>query len=565
MSYPLGYDPRGLCAIVTIQDIDDVEVARYEMPQVVAGAPTQDFVLLGVNLNMGINSNHGQIDVFIDDRDREQTEIINGREFSIYKAGFTVKVFCGKDETSLSLWALGVLQDVDLMAETGLLTQALRCLGYGVRTQQRFSIMNRTQKRLLTDGITPDPSDKSTYVSQIFKDTLEKTDHLATPGLGQLDITTENVDEIPIAIPEYHKNLVSFGSILTEMASMGYCFYGVDQFKKAYLFKRGSKASAFLISNDVTNPAGITANWDPDKLMFFRNRPLLFHDTSTDSAHSILHFVGSQKLFVDYNQQIKDAEIDTAIRFNAFPFTPETDNVAEIGLFLLTLNPIDADLEIAIVGDDGTGSPNINNLRKSIIIKKEQLTEELTPSGIFFNLKFDKIPVTHGEKLFLIILKSANTNSDAVSLTYEPTDFSDNFFDSSDGGITWIERAGTGTMITYNSKNTRIIAENTVAAKKLIPKEGTVTMPDTPNQETVLQIAQAMLETLSKIVRNYDPISVSAPTTQPELGKTIRLIDVTPGTDTNANLIGYQLSINALDQSNRGAATIKLILQEQFS
>jgi len=562
-SYPLGYDAKGLAAVVVIFDIDGNEFKRYEMAQV-ATNPIQEFSFTGLTIAMGINSNHGKIDIFIDDRNRELIETINSDIFSLFKAGFTIQIFLGKDPSSLNLWVFAVLQDIDLIYETGLFSQHLQCYGYGIRTQQRLSIMKRSQIRE-DDGITPDETDESTFISNLFKDTLTQTSHLAAPGLGQLDITTENVEEIAIAIPEYTKNIVSFGSILTELASMGYCYYGIDQNKKAFLFKRGEVDSGFLVSNDVTNTSIDTANWNPDKLMFFRNRPVTIHDMTSDSGYSILHFVGSQRLFVDHKEQAVTNDLDTSLQFSAFPFTPKTDNVAEVSVFLgTTSGAITADLQIAIVGADSVGKPSLTNVRKSIVLTAEKLAEEVINPGGFIIVKFDKIPVSHDETLFVVLFKTTNAITELVGGFNAG---SGEYFTSPDGTDgSWSDaQTGQPAFITYNSKNVRIIGENTVTAQNLLTKEGIVNVPDTPNETTILAIAQAMLTAKSKIVRNFDPVDVSAPTLPPELGKTIRLIDVILGLDTDVDLIAYSLSIDATDDTNRGATTIKLTFQEQYS
>jgi len=561
-SYPLGYDAKGLAAVVVIFDIDGNEFKRYEMPQVVTN-PIQEFSLTGLTIAMGINSNHGKIDIYIDDRDRQLIETVDSDIFSLFKAGFTIEIFLGKDSSSLNLWVLAVLQDIDLVYETGLFSQHLQCYGFGIRTQQRLSILKRSQIRE-SDGITPDETDTSTFISNLFKDTLTQTSHLAAPGLGQLDITVENVEEIAIAIPEYTKNIVSFGSILTELASMGYCYYGIDQNKKAFLFKRGEVDSGFLVSNDVTNTSIDTANWNPDKLMFFRNKPVTIHDMTSDSGYSILHFVGSQRLFVDHNEQAANADLQTGDAFHAFPFVPTTDNVAEISVALGTdTGNITGDLQIAIVGDNG-GFPSLTNVRKSIVLTAAKLAEEVKNPLGFIIIKFDKIPVSHNEKLYVVLFKTTNAFGELVG-NYQ-SGATGEYFVSSDGSDgTWTSFPGQPALITYNSKNVRIIGENTVTAQNLLTKEGIVNVPDTPNETTILAIAQAMLTAKSKIVRNFDPVDVSAPTLPPELGKTIRLIDVILGLDTIVDLIAYSLSIDATDDTNRGATTIKLTFQEQYS
>lgn len=557
MSYPLNHNARGLAAIVVFFDLTGAEVFRYEMPSL-AVTPVQNFPFTGVDLNFGINENHGAILVYIDDRDNNFTENIGGDIRSKFKSGWTVKIFCGKEPASVNLWALGVLQDVDLNYQTNLFNQTIICFGYGIRTQHRLSIMKRSQERLESDAITPDPADTTTHVSELFKDVLTDIDHLAAQGLGQLDITTGNVNDIPIPIAEFDKNIVTFASILSELAIMGFAWWGVDQNKVAFLYKRGEVSSGFLVSNDTSPEPNDTANWNADKRMFFRNFPNTIHDLTSDSAFSILQAVGAQRLTVDHNEQAYDADIDTNNKINAFKFVPVVDNVAQITVQMASVSPITSDLVVSIVGESG-GNPNLANVRKTVTINHAQLDKELDAAGKQFKIRFDKIPVTKGEILFVVFSQTNNVGLNALTLAYQST--SGNFYQSEDGGASWTTPPGEPAFITYNSKNTRIIAESATTIDNLLPKEAIVNLPDTPTEQTVFQILESMLETLTKVIRNYEPIIVSPPTIPPELGKSIRLLDVKLNIDTEVDLIGYSLSINALDNSNRGATNMTLNFQ----
>jgi len=557
MSYPLNHNARGLAAILVVFDLTGTEMYRYEMPSV-AVTPVQNFPFTGVDLNMGINENSGLISIFIDDRDKNFIENIGGDIRSKFKPGWTIQIFCGKEPASVTLWALAVLQDIDLNYDTNNFFQTLHCNGYGIRLQHRYSIMKRSQKRL-ADAITPDPADVSTYVSQLFKDVLIDTDHLATQGLGQLDITTGNVQEIAIPIAEFDKNIVSFGTILTELAVMGFAWYGVDQNKVAFLYKKGEVSSGFLVSNDTSPEPNDTSLWATDKRMFFRNMPNIIHDQSSDSAFSILQAVGAQRLVVDHDKQVHTtSDIDTNNAIFAFKFVPIVDNVAQIIVFLSSSGAIGSDLIVSIVGESG-GNPNLLNIRKSVTINSAQLQKEIDVTGKFFKIRFDKIPVTKGETLFVVFSKTTNVGVNALNLSYEAG--TGNYFRSTDGGASWTTPAGEPAFVTYSSKNTRIIAESATTTGKLLPKEAIINLPDTPTEQAVFQVLESLLQTLTKVIRNYDPITVSTPNVPPELGKSIRLINTNLSMDTEVDLIGYSLSINAHDNSNRGATEMQLMFQ----
>jgi len=557
MSYPLNHNARGLAAIVVFFDLTGAEVYRYEMPSV-ATTPVQNFPFTGVDLNFGINENHGTIIIHIDDRDKNFIENIGGDIHSKFKPGWTVKIFCGKEPASVNLWALGILQDIDLNYQTNLFNQTIICFGYGIRTQHRLSIMKRSQRRLATDAITPDPTDTTTHVSELFKDVLTDTDHLAAQGLGQLDITTGNITDIPIPIAEFDKNIVTFASILSELAIIGFAWWGINQNKVAFLYKRGEVSSGFLVSNDTSTGPNDTANWNANKRLFFRNFPNLIHDQTSDSAFSTLQAVGAQRLIVDHNKQLHDGDIDTNLGIHAFKFVPVVDNIAQITIHLASVLPITSDLIVSIVGESD-GDPNLSNVRKTVTINHAQLNKEIDASGKQFKIRFDKIPVTTGETLFAVFNQTNNVGTNALSVQYKQN--TGIYHTSTDGGTSWTDSTGEPALITYNSKNTRIIAESATTINNILPKEAIVNLPDTPTEQTVFQILESMLETLTKVIRNYEPIVVSTPTIPLELGKSVRLLDVKLGIDTEVDLVGYSLTINAHENSNRGTTNMTLTFQ----
>lgn len=564
MSFPLGYDESPLSPIIVIKDFDGIEQFRYETPQAVVGSPVQDFSLTSGILSKGINTNHGIMKFFI----RDDDELLVDKDNPIHplkiKQGWEVELFLGKDPSSVNLWYRGIINKITRLIQTKTITIEITTFGWGSLTASRYSSMNRTQEKL-SDGLTSDTSDNTTKATELFKDVLQDTDHLAVPGLGLLDIIVNDIEDLPSQLGDYRKNLVTIGSELNELATMVGAYWGIDQNKNAFLRERNSQDSMFLITNDVKNPSLMTQNWDQERIAFTKgDQTLTRTDSSQESAFTIVHGVGSQRQIVDHFQISSNSLFDFSIENHAFPFFPEKDNISQISIALTRTAPITSGLTISVVGESKTipGAPDSNDIREIKALTAALLEKELSAASNkrFIDIKFNKIPVTKGEKLFVIIEKTTNP---ALTLTIDQQDTQGKHFTSPDL-TTWTEENGESKFISYQSKTVRIIGQNTEAQKLFRPKETVITLPDKPDERTVLQIFEAAIVSLSKIIMNFEPIKISTTTLPLELGKTIKYVDVDSGFERQLNLIGYDLQFNAFGESALGATEITITLQEIY-
>lgn len=564
MGYPISYDPTPLSPIIVIKDLDGVEQFRYESAAVVDGEPVQEFKLVGGSLIGGINTDAGQFFFTIRDDDLDLIDRDNPMFPSKIKQGWEVEVFFGKDSTNVNLWFTCIVNLVQTHTQTNTTTIGITCFGYLSLTAFRYSSMKRTQERL-ADGTTLDPDDDSTKNTELYKDVFTDEDHLAVPGLGLLDITIGDVEDLPTKVGDYRKNFVTLGSEANELAQMTGAYWGIGPDKKAFLHQRGSTSSSFLITNDVDNPSLQTTNWNPDRLAFMESQDLVRKDSTQDTGVTIVHGIGSQRKDIDHDEQNSNAILDLSVKNYAFPFLPQKNNIFQISLYLVkAVSALTNGLSISIIGADGSGDPDTNDVRETKLLSDVLLNIELdaaqTSLERFIDIKFEKIAVTKDEKLFVLIELSANGMFD---LTAEYQTGSGEYFTSSDLS-TWTPFVGEPKFISYASKTVRIVGQNTTTQKFLRPKETVVTLPDQPNEDTVLQIFESILETQSKIVVNYDPIIISPPTLPLELGKTLRFQDVNSGFEREFNLVGYSLNFNAYTKENKGASELKISLQEIY-
>ncbi len=564
MSIPLGHDLSPLACIIIIKEFSGDPQFQYEMPQVVTGTPLQQFQFKGGTLIRGINTDHGSFDFDITDNDESLTDKSILSFPSRIKQGWEIELYLGKSPTTVNLWYRGIIHSVKSIKQTNTNTVTVKSYGYGILLASRYSSINRTQQKL-TDGITPDPTDNTTKVTQLFKDVLLDTDHLEVPGLGLLDIIPGDIDDLPLKLGDYRKNLVTLGSILNELAQMIGAVWGVDPDKTVFLHQRGSKDSGFLITNDVVDTSLLTNNWDQEKLAFIKSSQLTQNDSSLDSAITTIIGIGSQRQIVDHNKTADDNAVFLEEEHHAFLIEPKKDNISQISLFLVRAAPITEGLIISIVGENKAipGTPDFTDLRETKIFPKELLEKQLAPPVVerYVDIKFNKIPVTKGEILFIVIKQTTNPVT-FLSIPYLEDEGT--YFVSSDLENWGDAISGEAKLITYQSKTVKIRGQNTTTQKFLRPKEQILTLPDKPDEQTVLAIMESALESRSKIIRNYDPITIT-PTTLPiKIGQCIRYRDVNSGFDRVLDVVGFSLTINAYDKNNLGATEMKLDLQEIY-
>lgn len=560
---PIGYDPSPLLPNLYIKDLDGTILYAYET---LSNEPlVKNIELAGGSLSAGINTDQGTFTFVLRDDFNNLLDLSNPIQSCKVKAGMEVLLNLGKNQNNIQTWFRGIVTDTQKSSQTKTTSWEIVCFGWASLVSSRYSSLTRTQQKL-ANGITPDPADTTTHISELFKDVIRDTDHLAVPGLGLLDITLGEIEDIPISLSEYRKNFVTIGSELNELAQMGNCYWGVTPDKQLFLKKRNSRSSGFLITNDLENPGVITANWNRDKLVILRDQLIVRDDTSKDTAFTILHGIGSQRKEIDHSNLLSNAILDISIQDIALPFTPIKDNISQVSIHIEKFSPleINQDLIVSIIGSLETGFPNVEDIRETKIIPAFLLQKLFTDSNSrYIDILYDKIPTTTDEKLFVLInLWDINKTPGIFPAINYQTGTGQYFTRAVDGS--WVPNVGDAKLITYQSKTTRIVGQNTTTRRSLRPKEGIVTLPDGPDETTVKNVFESILDVKSKIVSNYSPVHVSPPTNPPIPGETIRLIEKSTQFDKEISLIGFSLTFNAYDGSALGAYEISLLLQDLF-
>ena len=554
MSFPTGYDPSALLPAIIVRDFDNDVIGFFSANPNISNDTAPQLEISGASLNVGINGDHGTFTFIFRDDDFSLTDLEHPYRPCKLRTGYEVEFRLGKPQSAAQKWFTGIINNVKNISQTNTNVWEITCFGWGSLIASRYSSMIRTQQRQ-ADGITPDDDDETTHISELFKDLLTDKDHLTVPGLDLLPITVGEIEDIPIALSDFKKNFVTIGSELNELAQMAGCFFHVNADKEITLTKRNSKSSGLLISNDIKNPDVITANWPRDKLAFIRDQVIARDDSIKDSGFTILHGVGSQRKNVDHTQPLSNNTLTFGADYY-FPFFPQKDNISQVSIKLTRLNalPISENFIISIIGSNDDGTPNKDDIREVKILPFSLLEKLLTPGSRLIDIPFDKIPVTHGEKLFLVIpiMTPGNLSCDYQTGTGQYYRRDDLF-------------VGAATFTTYSSKTTRITGQNTVTKKNFRPKEGIITLPDNPDEGTVRKIFESILDAKSKVTSNFNPIRITPPDEPIKIGQTLRLIDVQKDFDREVSLVGYSMSFNAYDVSALGVYEMTINLQELYS
>ena len=150
---------------------------------------------------------------------------------------------------------------------------------------------------------------------------------------SDLGITTNNVQDIDIKLPDFQKNFETYAQALSELSSAGNAMFGVDADRDLFLRDPGSIDSGFLFTNDLS---GETAqNWDSSRIGYLLDYGQSWRDSSYDGAYSVLHGLGSHSVIIDQQNSGSENAVRTSnTSFIGIPFTPEQDNIGKIALRL---------------------------------------------------------------------------------------------------------------------------------------------------------------------------------------------------------------------------------------
>lgn len=553
---PIGYDPTGLSPKIEILDENDVVQYTFESAQI-AASPTEDFLLEEWNLHRGVNTDHGNCVITIDDPNKDLLDLTEARRPNRIMGTWKFKLYLGKNSTNINEWFRGFIMGVDTDFPNPVDTKhRLFVIGEGIKTSYYKTIMRFFQKKL-SDGTTPDPADLDARVSELFKRLLEDTDHY-TAQIPAIGFTVNGVQDSGIKVPDFQKNFDSIGEALNSLAQINSAYYGID-LGDAYMRRRDSVSSGFLVTNmDWDDP--IKTNWNQDKVAYLHPGMRGWKNDFTDFGIAHFNALNVQRPVLDKSQTSANASLNLSSKHTSFPFSPNKNTVLKLAPFLSKVGTITENLTMKITGDDGTGKPNISDVRVTKTTTGAHLQRELGSSK-HFEVLFNKIQVTPKESLHCVIDKYPDATN-YITLDYQTG--SGTYHDSTDG-TTWTARTGNVKFREYAGVTSHVVCENTVASKRYagFPRQMNVPMANFKSDKTALAILSGIAVTRGQERKRYPTFSVSAPTEPFGLGKTLRIVDIRSGLDINPNLIAYDMGGSAYDpNSNLGATRINLTIEE---
>ncbi len=557
MSYPLGYDPSGLQPIVTIKDMDGNVRYRFESAGLVDGEPRQDFDLASWNIHMGVNTDHGQATIGIDDRgDNLVDKTTTNRRLKI-KNDWELVIELGKHKDNIQTWFSGIIEQPELTNPgANMQTLAIMAIGWGVITSHSYVNIQAHQAKL-PDNLV-DSTDDSTKLSEIFKSIITSAGNYIIESINNgITIDDGLIQDINIRFPEFVRKYETAGAILSELAHISGSIYGIDPDKKAYLRLHGSKSSGFLISNEINPLTKQVRNWDQDKILYLKNQPFNYKESTIDSGYTTVHGLAAIHLTDAYSQLDANALIDLSASPVAFPFTVER-NVASIQFIISKLNhaaDTAGSLRCSIFPATSATTYDDDTLLASFIISAERINRLLPEARVkaFVEQQIDRTSIPQGGTYWLRI-EQFEDSTNPVRLDYE-----------TGSGVYHAPGLLTGSITTLvkSAIDVNILAQNTQARRRSRNKETIFQFSSFPTQESIIASLEGIMDLYGSIRRIYDPIMTETPADRPPLGTTIKIKNKINGLDIDAELIGYDISGSAFDaDSNLGANTMSIHVEE---
>jgi hypothetical protein len=577
MSMNTGYVPLPLAPQIFIHDINTAEPHNegnadyvYQTSQI-DPSPTQDFSLRALKLHCGVNDDVANAVMLIDDPDGNLIEP-TGRSDCKIKRQWRVQIYLGKTSANLNRWFYGLVIDADVIRPTTNMQQVrILCAGWGERLKRRVTQIKRFQKKSNADGLTLDDTDTNAKVSEVIKDIVADSDHYVDSGQPtESAITTFGVQDIDIKLADFQQVGQTWASSCSQLAGYANAHWGIDADRDLYLIKPMSASSGFLMTNDPASSDAV--GWDVDKLAYLLNSPLQWVDSTADSALSVLHGMGAHvhTLVQDSNPASPNSTFNLKDGYLAIEFIPNADNLEKIALSLNKNGTpsLKGDLTVFLCGEDNNniGFPSLDqNLRAKGTLHSSKL-DAIPTSGrgwteIGFNVTGGVITPSQ-EKLWIVVKKFGDATNGLVVERH--TTGGENFTTSSTGADgSWAANSTDDFLFRVYANNPIIITlEDVSAVNKWGVREGIFSFRQNIQEETAREAIIAASETIGREKRLYQNIKVSPFTDRLPLGKTIRIHDSLSGLDTEADVIGIDVSMTSGGESNLGATEVLLTLEE---
>jgi hypothetical protein len=566
MTLTPNFNPTESAPEIFIYDYDGALQYTYQTTKT-QGSPTQNFRLTDLSFTVESNASYGHATLLLEDNANTLIDTTLRRRCLI-KREWDIQIYLGKNNAGLKRWFYGKIKSATII-RPGTATERvqLNCTGWGEVLKNKITTIKRNQDKA-ANGIDLDATDTKTKIYNLILDMFEDTDHnfdnnitpistitaaLADPGICQdcTDISLANVNELGN----------SYAGFISRVVGASNTDWFIDADRKIIVRDSVNHDSGFLATNDLT---GLDAQgWDAGKIMYLKNSPFAWDDSSFDTMYSWIHAYGHFSPSLNLSETTTpDATDSMDDEYLSIPITPTVDNIFKIAVRMIKTGTPATNTIVEIRGDDGTGKPDVTDIRRRIVITKEILQGlgTSTPAGWFEIPVSPKLEIEPNDPLHIVFHKYG-TVSNTFNLDYKSG--SGTYYVSTDDA-TWSSSTGLINYRVYDAKRLKTSVENTNLSKTLSEqREKLLPIRADLEEQTVRQALLIAGETLGRERRVYEDVICTMPDDRIPLTAYMRFQDSTTGLDIKANIVSYSVEMHAGDkQSNIGASSVKLTLDD---
>lgn len=566
MTLTPNFDPTESAPEIFIYNYDGVLQYTYQTDKTQA-SPTQDFRLTDLSFTIESNGSYGHATLLLEDNANALIDTTLRRKCTILRE-WDIQIYMGKDNAGLARWFYGKIKSASVI-RPGTNTERiqLNCIGWGEVLKNKITRIKRNQDKA-SNGIDLDDTDTKTKIYELIKDMFEDTDHQFDNNIDQINtftyttgaegICTECTD---ISLANVNELGNSYAGFISRVVGAANSEWYINADRRIVVRDSINHDSGFLATNNLT---GFDAQgWDSGKIMYLKNSPFAWDDSSFDTMFSWIHAYGHFAPSLNISETTTpDATDNMDDELLSIPITPTVDNIFKIAVRMIKTGTPATNSIVEIRGDDGTGKPDLVDIRRKIVLTKEILQGlgSSTPAGWFEIPVSPKLEITPNENLHIVFHKYGDV-SNTYNIDYKSG--SGTYYVSTDD-VTWNTSTGLVNYRIYDAKRLHTSVENTNLSKilgeqreKLLPIRADL------EEQTVRQALLIAGETLGRERRVYEDVICTMPDDRIPLASYIRFQDSTTGIDIKANIVSYSVEMHAGDkQSNIGASSVKLTLDD---
>jgi len=566
MTLTPNFNPTEAAPEVFIYDYDGTLQLTYQTSKTQA-SPTQDFRLTDLNMSIESNGSYGHATLLLEDNSGSLIDTTLRRKCTI-KREWDIQIYLGKDNTGLARWFYGKIKSSTIL-RPGTATERiqLNCIGWGEVLKAKITRIKRNQGKA-SNGIDLDSTDTSTKIYELIQDVFEDVDHqfdnnidpinTFTATTGAEGICTECTD---ISLANVNELGNSYAGFISRVVGAANADWHINADRRIVVRDSLNHDSGNLVTNDLE---GLDAQgWDSGKIMYLKNSPFAWDDSSFDTMYSWIHAYGHFAPSLNSKEETTpDATDSMDDEYISIPITPIVDNIFKVAVRMIKTGTPATNTIMEIRGDDGTGKPDLVDIRRKVVITKEILQGlgTSTPAGWFEIPISPKLEVEPNEALHLVFHRM-NDVSHTYNIDYKSG--SGTYYVSTDD-VTWTSATGLVNYRIYDAKRLHTSVENTNLSQilgeqreKLLPIRADL------EEQTVRQALLIAGETLGRERRVYEDVICTIPDDRIELSSYLRMQDTLTGLNIKANIVGYSIEMHAGDdQTNIGANSVKLTLDD---